>query len=59
MRKNLLRIAAALTVLAFAAPVLACGDKASTASTEKSEKKGSSKVATSEKSTAKPATAAN
>jgi hypothetical protein len=63
MRKTIVRIAAALTVLAFATPVLACGDKATTASTEKSGQKGSAKVATAEKAPAKGApktsTAAN
>jgi hypothetical protein len=52
MRKTIVRIAAALTVLAFATPVLACGEKATTASTEKSSTKGSAKVATAGKAPA-------
>jgi hypothetical protein len=52
MRKTIVRIAAALTVLAFATPVLACGEKATTASTEKSSPKGSAKVATAGKAPA-------
>ncbi len=45
MRKTIVRTAAALTVLAFATPVLACGEKATTASTEKSSTKDGAKVA--------------
>jgi hypothetical protein len=52
MRKTIVRVAAALTVLAFATPVLACGEKATTASTEKSSTKSSGKVASSQKAPA-------
>jgi hypothetical protein len=61
MKKNLIRIAAAVTVLAFATPVLACSDaKTTTASNEKNDsgKKQTASAAKASDSTAvKTATA--
>ena len=54
--KHLLRASSALALLAFAAPTLPCGDKATTASSEKtatSEKKDAVAKSEAKKSTAK------
>jgi Cu/Ag efflux protein CusF len=63
MKKLAIRLASALALLAFASPALACGDKATTASTEKSDKATKKEVAKAEKSatktTVKTATASN
>ncbi|HYS82791.1 MAG TPA: hypothetical protein VEM76_18925 [Anaeromyxobacteraceae bacterium] len=64
--KHLLRATSALALLAFAAPALPCGDKATTASSEKSatsEKKqpvakSDAKKSTSKEKAAAPAKAA-
>jgi len=58
--KTAIRIAAALTALAFATPVLACGDqKPTTASAEKdSSKKQAGAEKTKDKTAVKTATAA-
>ena len=61
MKKNLIRIAAALTVLAFATPVLACSEtKTTSASNEKSDsnkKQAASAEKASDKAAVKTATA--